>query len=271
MHHTLGFLGAGNMAEAIARAAIHSGVLTPEQMFASDPSDERRHAFSHLGIHIATDNGHLITRSGQIMVAVKPQMLLQAAAELAHHGARDHVILSIMAGISTGKLATAIAEAGGDLRHRIVRIMPNTPLQVGHGMAGICLGEHARPGDEELALQLFQATGKAVVVDESLMDAITAVSGSGPAYAFYLAEAMQQAAEDLGLGEHATLFVRQTLLGAAHLLSESHDNATTLRKKVTSPGGTTEAALKHLDKHHTKHAIIDAVKAAAHRSLELGR
>jgi pyrroline-5-carboxylate reductase len=144
------------------------------------------------------------------MLAIKPQVLPQLAGELAMHGRDDQVLISIMAGIGTNKLGDVIGKPV-----RAVRVMPNTPMMVGLGMSGLAVGEHAKPGDEALALKLFGAAGKVVRVEEKLIDAVTAVSGSGPAYVYYLAEAMEKAAGELGLGEHARLFVSQTLLGAA--------------------------------------------------------
>jgi pyrroline-5-carboxylate reductase len=149
--------------------------------------------------------------------------------------------------------------------------MPNTPLMSGFGMAGVSLSKSAQPGDEALTMKLFSAGGKAIVVDESKLDAITAVSGSGPAYVFYLAEAMEKAARDLGLGEDANLLVRQTILGAANLLVDSNEPPAELRRKVTSPGGTTEAAIKHLDGNKSTDVVINAIKAAEKRSKELGQ
>lgn len=262
----LGFIGAGNMAEAIARAAIAQGVLRPEEMIAADPTAARRDLFASLGIACVGSNEHVAQGSEQVMLSVKPQAMADVMASLRPHLREDHVVVSIMAGIGSAKIAEA---AGGPLR--VVRVMPNTPLMVGLGMAGVCTGGAARPGDEALAMRLFGAGGsKAIAVSEAELDAITAVSGSGPAYVFYLAEAMQRAATELGLREHARLLVNQTILGAAKLLAESPDSAAELRRKVTSPGGTTEAAIKHMDGNKTVEVVVNALKAAQKRSRELG-
>lgn len=266
MQYELGFIGAGNMAEAIARAAVDHGVLDASQIIAFDPAENRRDAFASIGIQIATDNAAVITQSKQILIAVKPQMMQDAAADLAAHVTDDQVIVSIMAGITSSRLSDAVGKP-----LRVVRVMPNTPMLVGAGMAGIALGESAQNGDQDLAMKLFGAGGKAVTVDEPMIDTITAVSGSGPAYLFYLAEAMEEAARQLGLGEHAELLVSQTVLGAAKLLNESPDSAAELRRKVTSPKGTTEAAIKHLDGNKSTDVIINAIKAAHARSIELGK
>lgn len=263
MNYELGFIGAGNMAEAIAKAAIDRGVVPAERMVAADPSDARRGVFEAMGVRTVADNAAVIASSQQVLLAVKPQMFASVAASLVNF---PGVLVSIMAGITTAKMEAAL---GGPAR--IVRVMPNTPLMAGVGMAGVASGSHARPGDETLTLRLFRAAGEAIVVPESAIDAITAVSGSGPAYLFYLAEAMQDAAADLGLGGHARLLVQQTLLGAATLLAQSQDTPAELRRKVTSPGGTTEAAIRCMDDKHVQQAVRDAIHAACARSVELGR
>ena len=275
MKYELGFLGAGNMAEAIVKAVTSTGLIKAEQLIASDPSDVRRALFTGLGVTCVADNETVIKQSKQILIAVKPQVMPQAAADLGRFGSTDQIIITIMAGVSSEKLGAAIAAGrgpgGGSAADvRVIRVMPNTPLQVGFGMAGIALGKGAKPGDEALTLKLFTAGGKAVVVPESAIDAITAVSGSGPAYVFYLAEAMEAAAAQLGLGEHGRVLVAQTILGSAQLLAASTDTPAELRRKVTSPGGTTEAAIKHMDGNKSIEVIVNAIKAAERRSKELG-
>ena len=265
MNYTLGFIGAGNMAEAIARGAATQGVIEAGRMIAADPTPARRDVFASFGVATATENAQVIRESQTVMLAVKPQTLPALGPVLAQL-TDQQVVISIMAGLGSAKIAAA---AGKPLR--IVRVMPNTPLMVGQGMAGIALGQGAQPGDDELAMQLFGACGQAVRVDEAELDAVTAVSGSGPAYLFYLAEAMQQAADALGLSAHARTLVNQTLLGSATLLADSTDTPAELRRKVTSPGGTTAAAIAHLDQHHVRDTIAAALAAARDRSVELGK
>lgn len=266
MRFELGFIGAGNMAEAIARAAIGAGIVRAEAMIAADPSDARRAVFAAMGIVIAADNAEVIRQSKQIMLAIKPQTLPTVGEELAGIDVERQIVLSIMAGIRCAKIEGA---AGKPVR--VVRIMPNTPLTAGLGMAGVALGSHARAGDDALAMSLFGAAGRAIRVAESDLDAITAVSGSGPAYVFYLAEAMRKAAEELGLTEHAAVLVEQTILGSAQLLKQSDDTPEELRRKVTSPGGTTEAAIRTMNEMGVAEAIVKAIKAAQQRSVELGK
>lgn len=271
----LGFVGSGNMAEAIVRAAIEGGVLRTEQIVTFDPSPDRREAMSRLGVGVAESNEAVAAASEQVVLAVKPQAASAPAAEVGAALRSDHVVVSIMAGISTRRIAEMVragagAAAGAGERVRVVRVMPNTPLMVGLGMAGVALGEEAEPGDDELTVSLLSAAGRAVRVEESALDAITAVSGSGPAYLFYLAQAMERAAAELGLGQHARLLVAQTLRGASELLAASEDDAATLRRKVASPGGTTEAALASLDAAAVDEAVVEAIRAAERRSRELG-
>ena len=269
MAYKLGLIGAGNMATAVVTAALRGEVLTAREIIAADPAPERHEAMTALGVKAVDDLAQVARASEQLLLAVKPQAWPDVARNLAGHVKPEHVLISVMAGLSTAKLASTLAEHGCAAA-RIVRVMPNTPMLVGQGMAAIAPGAHAQAGDDELTLALFEAGGKAVRVDESLMDAVTAVSGSGPAYVFYLAEAMQRTAEELGLGEDARTLVTQTILGAAHLLAESADAAGDLKRKVMSPGGTTEAAIHHMEGEHVAEAVAAAMHAAARRARELG-
>ncbi|MEM0915617.1 MAG: pyrroline-5-carboxylate reductase [Planctomycetota bacterium] len=275
--HTLAFIGAGHMAEAIARAAIDHGVVPVDRLIAADPSAERRAVFAELGVATTDDNAVAVASAEQVLIATKPQAVTAADGAFARQfgdAIRDgQVLITIMAGITTAKLADALGKpAQGPGAPPIVRVMPNTPMLVGRGMAGVALGPGAKPGDDGLAMRLFSAGDSlAIRVDEPHLDAITAVSGSGPAYLFYLAEAMTKAAHDLGLAEHADTLVAQTLLGAAELLADSEHPPAELRRRVTSPGGTTEAAINHLDSKTSHGAIVDALKAAEARSKELGQ
>ncbi len=262
-----GSVGGGNMAEAILRAVIDHKIIAPKRIIVSDPEAGRRDVMRSLGVVIAEDNRRVITGADQVMLAVKPQMFPKLSEELKAIEADQQVVLSIMAGVSTAKIAAAIGRAS-----RVVRIMPNTPLMVGRGMSAIALGGGARPGDDELSMRIFSAAGEAVRVAEADLDAVTAVSGSGPAYVFYLAEAMAEAARTLGLSEeHAKLLTRQTILGAAELMAKSPDSPQELRRKVTSPGGTTQAAIEHMESQQVKKHIVDALQKAAARSKELGK
>lgn len=265
MTYRLGFIGCGNMAQAIAGGAIKQGVLAAGSVIASDPSEANRAVFADWGCAVSEHNSQVIGQAEQVLLAVKPQIFPKVAPQLAEHEGADQVLISIMAGLSSAKIESLIGRP-----RRIVRVMPNTPALVGLGMAGVALAKNARAGDDVLAFELFESVGQAVKIEESQIDAITAVSGSGPAYLFYLAEAMEKAAYELGVGEYARQLVGQTMLGAAKLLVDSGEPPEELRRKVTSPGGTTAAAIAVMEEHAMQRTIVDALHANVKRSEELG-
>ncbi|QDU71646.1 pyrroline-5-carboxylate reductase [Mucisphaera calidilacus] len=262
--YRLGLIGAGNMAEAIARSAVEAGVLEAGQIVASDPSAERLSVFEAMGVAVTQENRRVVGESEQVMLAIKPQVLEAIAGDLSGLSS-DQVLISIMAGLGTAKIAAVIGKPV-----RVVRVMPNTPVMVGKGMAGVCVGADTQAGDEDLAVRLFESGGEVVRVDESLMDAVTAVSGSGPAYLFYLAEAMIEAAGAVGIDADAERLVRQTIYGSAELLVRSDESAGELRRRVTSPGGTTAAAIERLEASEVRAAVVRAIQAARDRGRELG-
>lgn len=266
MNYRLGFIGCGNMAQAIAAGAIRGGVLPAGQVIASDPSDANRAIFDQWGCATSSANTDVVDRAQQIVLAVKPQVFPKVAPQLTGGVSDEQVLISIMAGVSSAKINTLLGKPT-----RVVRVMPNTPALVGEGMAGVALGSEAKPGDDELAFELFGAVGQTIRLEEHEIDCINAVSGSGPGYVFYFAEAMERAAEQLGLGEHARRVVGQTLLGSAKLLVESGEPPQQLRRKVTSPGGTTQEACELLDDLGVMDAIIKAMHAARRRAEELGK
>ncbi len=264
----LGFLGGGNMAEAIARGIIRAEVLAPGEMIASDPDPERRRVFlDALGVSAVAENERVVQHAPTVLVAVKPQQFDAAMAPLGGKFGPEKLVISICAGISTRHVEEVLAP-----ETRVVRAMPNTPMLVGRGMAGICAGSCAAPDDLATAERLLGAAAEVVRVPEDLMDAVTAVSGSGPAYFFYLVELLADAAVEVGLSEDdARRLARVTFEGAARLLAESGEEAADLRRKVTSPGGTTEAAIRTFDALGLRNTILQAVKAARDRGRELGR
>jgi len=264
----LGFIGAGNMAEAIARGILGAKLLAPGEMIAADIQERRRRLFQQeLGIAAREESAAVVDAAPTLLVAVKPQQFDGALAALGSRFGPKKLVLSICAGISTGHVEEVLAPGT-----RVVRAMPNTPMLVGRGMVGLCAGKHATAEDLAAAERLLGAAAEVLRVPEDLMDAVTAVSGSGPAYFFYLAELLAAAGVELGLSEKdATRLARVTFEGAAKLLAESGEDAAALRKKVTSPGGTTEAALKFLDSHDFPPTFRAAVRAARDRGKELGR
>ncbi len=259
MSITLAVIGGGNMAKAIIAGAIEGGVLDASKIAVADPEASSRDFFERLGC-VAFSTGEALPPATYTLLAVKPQMFNAVASDI-----QAEVVYSIMAGVTTYTIAEVVKDA------RVVRIMPNLPCSIGYGAAGIALGADASEEDAVLARKLFSAIGIAVDVDESLMDAVTAVSGSGPAYLFMLAEAMIEGGVNVGLTrEVATALVQQTVLGASELLVRDERSAGELREAVTSKGGTTAAALQSMLGKGVPEAISDAVIAARDRGRELG-
>ena len=265
----LGFIGAGNMAEGIVAAAVGAELYGPGQIVVSDPVADRRGMFKvSLGVEAIEDNRQLVAESARIVLAVKPQQFDEVAASLADAVGEDQVFVSIMAGVSTGRIEAAF----GKIKARVVRVMPNLPIKVDAGTAGLCGGAHATQQDVTDVQSLFDAGGGTVVLeDEGLMDAVTAVSGSGPAYFYYFVESIVAGGVACGLSEaDALTLAENTCLGAAKMMLETKEPPADLRRQVTSKGGTTQAALEHMNDAGVGDAIRDAVKAAFSRGRELG-
>ena len=265
--YQLGVIGAGNMAQAILRAVVHSGFLEPGEIVVADVHQEKRQQLSSsLGVGWASDN-FVAARCPKILLAVKPQNIPDVLAEVGEAVSADALVISIAAGVSTAHLDAGLAGRG-----HIVRVMPNTPMLVGAGMSGIAAGPRANDDDVQWTERFFAASGKTVPVDESMMDAVTAVSGTGPAYFFYVIEAMIEAGIAEGLTrEFAFQLAVQTCAGAAKLLAETGRSPEELRAQVTSPGGTTQRAMETLDGFGSKEHWVTAIRAAAARSRELGK
>jgi pyrroline-5-carboxylate reductase len=266
--HELAVLGAGNMAEAIVRGLLKADLLKPTQLIAADPSPQRRALFNELGVHATDSNVQASRDAATLLLSVKPQQMKQVLGDIAPALSPQTLIVSIAAGVSSGFIE---AHLGGSQPWRIVRSMPNTPMLLGAGMAAIAGGRHATEEDLARVRRLFQATARILVLDESKMDAVTALSGSGPAYFFYLVEQMVAAGISLGLTpDEAHTLATQTALGAGIMLTRSSDAPPELRRKVTSPGGTTQAALEVMQSRGVGDAVVEAVRRAADRSRELG-
>lgn len=254
------------MAQAIAGGAIQQGVIKPGEVIASDPSEDNRAVFEAWGCAVSAENSDVTKQAAQVVLAVKPQVFPKVVADLQQGPLDEQVLISIMAGLSSAKINEQLGQPC-----RLVRVMPNTPALVGAGMAGVALTNGAKPGDDALALELFAAVGEVVELTEPMIDAITAVSGSGPGYMFYFAEAMEQMAAELGFGQAGRKIVAQTMLGSAKLMLESSEDPAELRRKVSSPGGTTLAATDSMENDGVKDAIQKAMKAAYDRAVELGQ
>jgi pyrroline-5-carboxylate reductase len=262
----LGLVGAGKMAEAIVRGVVGAGVLPKDRITASDPDPARREVMSVLGVRTVEGNVALLEASDIVVLAVKPQVIAPALEGLAPGVGPEHLFVSIAAGIPTSLVESKLPEGT-----RVIRVMPNTPMQVGRGTTALARGSHTTLMDMEAARTLFATTGIAIEVDEEQMDAVTAVSGTGPAYAFLLAECMIEAGTAEGLSpDLARLITAATIEGAGAFLASSSIPAEDLRRSVTSPGGTTEAAFDRLGEGGVREHFVAAVRRAAERSRELG-
>ena len=263
----VGFIGAGQMAEAIAGGMIATGLAAGDDLLAADPMANRREVFASLGVRTTEDNLVVAREHDILLIAVKPQNLNDVLREIGPELKGDQLVISICAGCPT-----TLFEAATQAQVRVVRAMPNLPMRVGMGATALCSGKYSTERDIQTAAKIFDATGVAVITEESLMDAVTAVSGSGPAYVYFLAEIMMEAGRKEGLpDEVARRLVIQTVRGAAEMMAEGEATPEELRAHVTSKGGTTEAALRSMEESGARQALLDAIGAAARRARELGR
>ncbi len=264
---TLGFLGFGNMGEAIAKGLIEKDVIAAASAFVYDADPAKRGRTATLGIRWAEDPADLAMQSDALLLAVKPQSMDEALAQIRPGLTARTLLVSIAAGLPIRYFKDRLGS-----QTRVVRAMPNTPALVGAGATGYALCERCTEADAATAQALFAAVGIAERFSEERIDAVTALSGSGPAYFFYMVECLVNAAVELGMSEaQAATFAQQTLLGSGRLLVESGESAAQLRMKVTSKGGTTEAALKRFQEGGFKALIGAGVEAAFQRARELGR
>jgi len=266
---SLGLIGAGNMAEALLRGALNAGLIDASRVVACDPKPDRQQLFhDELKVRIV-ENAAAVTEAAEILLlCVKPQQCESVLAEIKDSfSVEKHLLVSILAGTTLQQLEAGLPEAA-----RVIRVMPNTPMLVGCGASGLSAGINATDSDVELIERLLSCASTVVRVEEPQMDAVTAVSGSGPAYLFYLVEAMAEAgvAEGLSRQDALRLAVR-TCLGAAKMAEETGTLPEELRRRVTSPNGTTQAAIEVLDSEAVKKRLVTAVRRAAERSRELSR
>jgi pyrroline-5-carboxylate reductase len=268
--YDLAIIGAGNMAEAIARGVIRGALLRPDQIVAADVAPARRQLFEEqLAVRAVESTADAARYARTLLLSVKPQQMGDALGAIAGTVRPDALVISIAAGTTTSLIENGL---GTRANWRVVRAMPNTPMLVGEGMTAIAPGANATPDDMKQARRIFESAGAVIEVGETLMDAVTALSGSGPAYFFFLAEQMIAAGVTMGLTpEDAKLLASRTALGAAKMLAESSDAPAELRRKVTSPGGTTEAAIRHMEAGKLPDVVKEAIFAAERRGKELRR
>lgn len=263
----IGFIGGGNMAEALIKGLLAQG-HPADRILVADPSPARQALLRDVHqVTVLADNRAVATGCRLLVLAIKPQLVPAVVPELAEVVTADHLVVSILAGTATTTLETHL---GGTAR--VVRAMPNTPALVGCGATAICAGRHATAADLETAAALFRAVGSVNVVSEAQMDAVTGLSGSGPAYVFSVIEALAAGGVKEGLSREVALeLATRTVRGAAQLVAESGEDPAELRRKVCSPGGTTLAGLTALEDGDLKGMLMEAVARATKRSKELGK
>ena len=261
---TVAIFGAGVMGETLLSGLLRAGRPAGELIITERRAERAAELEERYGVR-ALDNTEAAETADTLVLVVKPQDMETLLAEIAPHVRPGNLVVSLAAGITTSFLETRLPEG-----RAVVRVMPNTPALVDQGMAAVSAGAHCDADHLREAEALLAATGKVVEVPEKMQDAVTAISGSGPAYIFYVVEAMIEAGVVLGMPRAtATELVVQTLYGAATMIKETGQHPTVLREQVTSPGGTTAAALRELDDHKVRAAFIRAMEAAATRSRDL--
>jgi len=266
---TVGFMGAGRMATALARGLVRAGTVRSNAIAATDPSDEALRTFlaEVPGANAGADNLSSVGLADVVFLAVKPQTMSVALEALTKAIRPDALVVSIAAGITLERLAAGLPTA-----QRIVRVMPNTPCLIGQGASGYSLGAHATKADGELVSTLLSAVGVAFEVPEKMLDAVTGLSGSGPAFVYSMIEALTAGGVAAGLpAELAAELATRTAAGAAAMVLQTGETPAVLRERVTSPGGTTLAGLGVLKERGFGDAVAQAVEAATRRSAELGR
>lgn len=264
--YRLGFIGTGNMAKALIRGILKAGLYEPDQIIVSDKDKGVADAASRqFGIITASSNRDVVKKAAVILLCVKPQDIKGLLMEIRDDLSLSHLVISIAAGISIRTISRIIRK-----KIPIIRVMPNTPALIQKGISAIAYGPGIRKEYMSIGLDIFSAVGETIVVEESMLDLVTAVSGSGPGYIFRIMECMVQAARDLGLDqESAKRLVVQTFVGASCLAKESEESLSMLRQMVTSPRGTTEAGLFEFEKAGGKDIIHNVIEAVYKRSIEI--
>jgi pyrroline-5-carboxylate reductase len=261
----LAIVGAGMMGEALARGLFASGWSPSDLVLVDIRSDRLDEIGTSLGVDTSDDSPAACASASGVLLAVKPQDAATALRTIASSIGADGLV-SIVAGLKTSSIEEHLGHGSS-----VVRAMPNTPARVGKGVTALATGSHAAKATRNLAESVFSAVGPVVWLEEDQLDAVTALSGSGPAYVFYLAEAMVEAAADLGLpADVASTLAFATIEGAGVMLQQTGERPATLRQQVTSPGGTTAAAIEVLESGKARELIADALRAARDRSKELG-
>jgi pyrroline-5-carboxylate reductase len=266
--YVVGFIGAGQMARALAKGFVQAGLVKAEQTIAADPVPAAAQQFAAevAGARVVATNAAVVEQASVIFLAVKPQSMASVFSELSGQTTLGKLFVSIAAGVTLAKLSEGLKS------NRVVRVMPNTPALIGEGASAYALGPGATAEDGKLVGELLAAVGTAFAVDEKLLDAVTGLSGSGPAFVYVMIEALSDGGVRMGLPrEIASALAAQTVRGAAAMVVETGEHTSVLKDKVASPGGTTIAGLQELEDRGLRGALIAAVEAATRRSQELGK
>jgi pyrroline-5-carboxylate reductase len=266
--HKVGFIGGGNMGEALIKGLIAANLVPAEAVYASDVRIERLRALDQqYGVQLCEDNAELVRQVDVVILAVKPQIMAPVVRQIASAVTRKKLLISIAAGVSTTTIRAALGKDA-----RLIRVMPNTPALVLEGVTAIAKAEGLEPGDLDTAGEIFSAVGRVVTLDEELMDAVTGLSGSGPAYVAIVVESLADGGVKMGLDRlTAMTLATQTVLGAARLMLETGMHPGALKDMVSSPGGTTIAGIAAMEEGGIRNTLIKAVERATQRSRELGR
>ena len=264
----VGFIGAGNMGEALIRGLVNASVVAPEAIWASDVRLERlKELDSQYGIQLAPDNLEVVRQADVVIMAVKPQIMASVLREIAPVLTKRKLMISLAAGVSTARIRAMLGREA-----RLIRVMPNTPALVLEGVTAIAKAEGLEADDLDVAGEIFSAVGRVVVLDEELLDAVTGLSGSGPAYVAVVIESLADGGVKMGLDRiTAMTLATQTVLGAAKLLLETGMHPGALKDMVSSPGGTSIAGIAALEEGGIRTTFIKAVERATGRSKELGQ
>ena len=262
----IGFIGIGNMGEALLRGIVDSGLMSPDHIVAHDIDTAKLYNLvDKLGIKSLESNTALVKESDIVLLALKPDVIKNVLTEISAELHHPKWCISIAAGIAISTIESQLPEGTP-----VVRVMPNTPAMVREGMSAISPGKYAKDGHIDKVKKIFQSVGKTVIIHEKLMDAVTALSGSGPAFVFLMIESLTDAGVQLGLTRaDAFIMAAQTFLGSSKMVLETGEHPAILKNRVTSPGGTTAAGLYELEKGSIRADIINAVTAAAYRSKQL--
>ncbi|GEN33381.1 MULTISPECIES: pyrroline-5-carboxylate reductase [Aneurinibacillus] len=265
---TICFLGAGSMAEAMISGLVDKNLIPSEQICAINRGNKARiqELVSRYGI-ATPEKEEAIAGADIIVLSVKPKDIATAIANIRALTTPEQLFISVLAGTSTDYISSLLGHSAA-----VIRTMPNTSAAIGLSATALAPGKYATDADMDLAIQIFQAVGIVEIVQEDKLHAVTGLSGSGPAYVYYLVEAMEQAGQEIGLErETARRLILQTIIGAAHMLRDQGEEPATLRKQVTSPGGTTAAGIAVLEKHGFQEAMLACIKQAVARSEEMGK